>query len=125
MKSDIRSHEDLRIWVRSRELVSSIYELTEQYPNKELFVLTSQMRRAAISIPSNIAEGAARGSTKEFIRFLFIASGSLSELETQILLSVDLGYQDKEDVTELLRFALNLRRQIYATIRSLQDRISS
>ena len=123
MEKEIRNHENLEIWLNSRLLVSDIYLLSAQFPKFELYVLTSQMRRAAISVPSNIAEGAARKSTKEFIRFLLIASGSLSELETQMYLSVDLGYIIKEDVTELRRKILILRRQIYATIRSLSERL--
>ncbi len=69
------------------DLVSNIYKITEFFPNKELYGLTNQIRRAAVSIPSNIAEGAARNSKKEFIQFLYIALGSLSELETQIIIA--------------------------------------
>ncbi len=123
MERGIRNHENLQIWKRSRLMVSEIYILTGKFPKSEMYVLTSQMRRASISVPSNIAEGAARISTKEFIRFLFIASGSLSELETQILLCVDLGYINEEEVIELRKNILILRKQIYATIRSLRERL--
>ena len=121
MEQGIRNHEDLQIWKRSRLLVSDIYILTGRFPKSELYVLTSQMRRAAISVPSNIAEGVARTSTREFIRFLLIASGSLAELETQILLSIDLGYIIDDEVIELRKNVLILRKQIYATIRSLRE----
>jgi four helix bundle protein len=76
-------HKDLDVWKKSMNLVVLIYDITSKFPSDERFGLTSQMRRAAVSIPSNIAEGAARKGDKEFIQFLMIALGSLSELETQ------------------------------------------
>jgi four helix bundle protein len=83
-----RNHRELRVWQASIELVDDIYEATADFPKEELYGLSSQMRRAAISVPSNIAEGCARGGTKELIRFLSIASGSLSELDTQVEIAV-------------------------------------
>jgi len=120
----VRSHLDLKIWINSRELVGELYRITKQFPAEERFDLTSQMRRAVISIPSNIAEGAARGGTKEFIRFLYIASGSFSELETQLLLSVDLGYCSEYEVDDFREKISRIRRQIFATIRQLQMRLA-
>ena len=79
------------------DLVSNIYKITESFPNKELYGLTNQIRRAAVSIPSNIAEGAARNSKKEFIQFLYISLGSLSELETQIIIASRLEYLNNLD----------------------------
>jgi len=76
-------HKDLDVWKRSMDLVQLIYEYTKLFPKEEMYGLTSQMRRAAVSIPSNIAEGAARKGDKEFIQFLMLSLGSLSELETQ------------------------------------------
>lgn len=73
----MRKHQELHVWQHAMDLVEQIYTLTKHFPSEERYGLTSQMRRCAISIPSNIAEGAARGSTKDFIRFLFIARGSL------------------------------------------------
>lgn len=80
------------------ELVTDIYRITGDFPQEEIYGLTSQMRRAAVSIPSNIAEGAARTSNKEFLQFLSIARDSLSELETQIMISRNLGYLSEEGV---------------------------
>lgn len=88
----VQGHRDLLVWQESMALVKIIYQCTATFPKEEIFGLTSQMRRAAVSIPSNIAEGAARNGKREFIQFLGIARGSLSELETQILISRDLGF---------------------------------
>ena len=87
-----RPHENLEAWREAIHMVTVVYGATRTFPKEEVFGLTSQMRRAAISIPSNVAEGAARSSRKEFAHFLNVAKGSLSELETQLLISVKLGY---------------------------------
>ena len=89
-----RKHHDLHVWQEARILVKDIYTVTKQFPREEVYALTSQMRRAAVSVPSNISEGVARTTKKEFLQFLSIARGSLSELETQVLLAGDLGYLD-------------------------------
>jgi four helix bundle protein len=94
------NHKDLDVWKKSMDLVELIYGLTSQFPSDERFGLISQMRRAAVSIPSNIAEGAARKGDKELIQFLMIAIGSLSELETQYLLSVRLRFVDNNEELE-------------------------
>ena len=105
MIKEIRNHKDLEVWKKSMDLVSNIYKITESFPNKELYGLTNQIRRAAVSIPSNIAEGAARNSKKEFIQFLYIALGSLSELETQIIIANRLEYLNNLDtLLEDLKF---------------------
>lgn len=83
----LKTHKDLDVWNKAMELAEKLYLLTEKLPREEQYGLVSQIRRSAVSIPSNIAEGAARNSTKEFIQFLYIALGSLSEIETQILLA--------------------------------------
>lgn len=85
-------HKDLEVWKKSIELVTKVYEITGTFPENEKYSLVSQMRRAAISIPSNIAEGAARNSDKEMLRFLDISLGSLAELETQFIIAENLKY---------------------------------
>jgi four helix bundle protein len=90
--SDIKNHKDLEVWRVSMDFVVEIYQATKVFPQTEIYGLTSQMRRAAVSIPSNIAEGAARKNTKEFIQFLYISQGSLAEIETQLLISERLQY---------------------------------
>jgi four helix bundle protein len=87
-----RTHHNLHVWQESLDLVQDIYQITANFPQEELYSLTSQMRRASVSVPSNIAEGAARNSQKEFLQFLSISRGSLSELETQVLIADKLGY---------------------------------
>jgi len=85
-------HKELNVWKESVEMVTDIYNITKKIPKEEQFGLTNQIRRAAVSIPSNIAEGAARNSNKEFRQFLYIALGSLSELETQLIISNNLNF---------------------------------
>ena len=87
-----KPHHNLEVWKRSLNYVTKIYKITANFPADEKFGLVSQMRRAAVSIPSNIAEGAARNSKKEFINFLHIAQGSTAEFETQILISRNLNF---------------------------------
>lgn len=96
-----RKHHDLRVWQDAMHLVTSVYRETEKLPPDERFGLISQMRRAAVSIPSNIAEGAARETRRDFLRFLSHARGSLAELETQWLIARDLGYREAESELEM------------------------
>jgi len=97
---EIRTHKDLKVWKEAMALAKGIYELTRNFPKEETYGLVSQIRRAAVSIPSNLAEGAARNSNKEFIQYLYVSLGSLAELETQLLLSRDLGYAQSEGIDE-------------------------
>ena len=92
----METHKDLRVWQQSIEMVTSIYLMTQSIPKEEMFGLVSQLRRASVSVPSNIAEGYARGTDKEKLHFLRISSGSMSEVETQLMLSLNLGYIDQE-----------------------------
>jgi len=91
-ESSKRPHEGLEVWRDAMDLVEAIYRFSAQFPDNERFGLTSQLRRAAVSIPSNVAEGAARRSTRDYLRFLSIARGSLSELDTQQQIAIRLGF---------------------------------
>jgi four helix bundle protein len=93
-------HKDLEVWKKSMDLVETIHKLTQTFPDSEKFGLTSQMRRSAVSIPSNIAEGSARKGDKELIHFLPITLGSLSELDTQYTIAVRINYTSKEENIE-------------------------
>jgi len=103
----IRSYKDLEIWKRSIALIKDIYEITGSFPREELYGITSQIRRSAISIPSNIAEGFTRLHNKEYIQFLYIALGSCAELETQIIISNNLKYLD-DSITKRLSDELEI-----------------
>ncbi len=97
----MKPHKNLELWQQAMVLVKGVYEVTAHFPREELFGLTGQMQRAAVSVPSNIAEGAGRGSHKEFLHFLRIARGSLSELDTQIEIARMLGFlPGNESLTE-------------------------
>jgi len=114
----VATHKELNIWKEGIELVTRIYKIAKKFPDEEKFGLISQMRRAAVSVPSNIAEGAARKNDKEFIQFLYIALGSLSELETQIIISTNLGFC-KED--SLLNETEKLIKSVLSFIKYLKS----
>ncbi|MEP6923253.1 MAG: four helix bundle protein [Pyrinomonadaceae bacterium] len=97
----VESYRDWTVWQKSIELVKHIYQLTQNFSADEKFGLVSQMRRAAVSIPSNIAEGQARRTTGDYIRFVSIAEGSLAELDTQLILSIELSYCSKANTKEI------------------------
>jgi four helix bundle protein len=121
--SDSRGHRVLEVWNRSLKYVKRIYQITREFPKEELYGLVSQMRRSAISIPSNIAEGSTRQSTKEYIRFLYIALGSSSELEVQLILSRDLEYVTEEIFNELMEERGEISKMISGQIRSLKTKL--
>lgn len=102
MSTTFKSYRDLEVWQRSMRLAKRIYQVTQSFPSDERFGLTNQLRRASVSVPSNLAEGHARFGAGEFARFISIATGSVAEIETQILLSADLGYLETEFSKELL-----------------------
>ncbi|MGA2405339.1 MAG: four helix bundle protein [Bacteroidales bacterium] len=113
----MKTHKDLNVWQESISLVTLIYEKTKSFPKDELFALTSQIRRSAISIPSNIAEGAARESNKEFLRFLFISQGSISELDTQLLIANNLNFLSKEDYVQISEKLVAIKKMLAGLIK--------
>jgi carbamoyl-phosphate synthase large subunit len=115
----ITHYKDLLVWQKSMLLAREIYKLTAFFPADERYGLTSQMRRSAVSVPSNIAEGQARHGTREFLQFLSHASGSLAELETQILLSIDMGLVRKADSESVLAKVGELQKMLAGLRRSL------
>ncbi len=114
-----RHYKELLIWQKGIALAKSVYHLTEGFPAEERFGLTAQMRRAAVSVPSNIAEGQARHGTREFLAFLSHASGSLAELETQLLLSLEFGYCKQADVSGATDIIAELQKMLVAIRRNL------
>ncbi len=116
-----RHYKDLLIWQKGMILSKLVYKLIARFPPQERFGLTSQLRRAAVSVPSNIAEGQARQGTKEFLQFLSHAEGSLAELETQLLLSVELFFATKEEVAPSLKEIDELQKMIVALKRKLSS----
>ena len=113
---NISSFRELRVWQLGMDLAERIYILTDSFPKSETYGITSQIRRSAVSIPSNLAEGHGRNSTKEFLQFIAISFGSICELETQILLSYRLKYINKDDLETILA----LLTETSKTIRGLQ-----
>ena len=113
----MKSHKDLDVWQRSMELVVIVYEVTRAWPKEELFGLTSQVRRAAVSIPSNLAEGAGRSSKADFNRFLAIAQGSLAEVETQLEIARRIGFSGdfqlmQQHVDSIRRMLIGLQKSL-------------
>jgi four helix bundle protein len=116
------THKDLIVWQKAFGLAVAVHQVSARFPRHELFGLTSQLRRAAISVPSNIAEGAARRTTRDFLCFLHIARGSLAELETQLLLGREVGYLDDVAGNKLLQDLAEVGRLINAFIVGLRRR---
>lgn len=118
----LRSFEDLIVWQQAMLLAREIYKLVQVLPVEERYALSDQMRRAAVSIPSNIAEGQARNTSKEFIQFLHIAKGSNAELITQLLLCVDFGYLTEEQIRYARQLSYKVAQLLSALIRSLKNK---
>ena len=121
-KNPARGYRDLLVWQKGMALARDVYQLTRSFTSEEKFGLVSQMRRAAVSIPSNIAEGQARKSTGEFVQFISTAEGSLAELDTQVQLSVDLGFSDPTHVARVSDAVTELKRMLNGLRRSLLKR---
>ncbi len=115
------SFRELKVWQKSYDLSLVIYSMTKTFPKEELFGLVSQIRRCAISIPSNIAEGHARKSKKEFIQFLYVAYGSSSELETQLQLAFDLKYINKNNYLETTSLLIEVRKMLNSLISKIDS----
>lgn len=116
----IKTHKDLDVWQRSIKFVTDIYQLTSQFPQEEKFGLVSQLRRSAISIPSNIAEGSARKGKTEFRQFLYIALSSAAELDTQLIIANNLGFV-KEDFDTIVKELNTISRMLQGLIKSLNN----
>jgi len=113
-------HSDLEVWKKAIDFVADVYKITGNFPKEEVYGLTSQIRRAAVSIPSNIAEGSARQSDKEFIQFLYVALGSLVETETQLIISKEIGYLN--DISYLSQEVENIRKMLVGLIKHLKGK---
>ena len=119
--SQVQSYRDLIVWQRAMDVATATYELTRAYPRDELFGLTSQSRRAASSVPANIAEGYGRASKQAYINFLRIAQGSLKELETHLLLAERVGVTSPGSIQPILEHTEEIGRMLKALIGKLQD----
>jgi four helix bundle protein len=117
----IKSFRDLRVWQIGIELVRIVYELTSRFPRNEVYGLASQMQRATVSVPSNIAEGHARESTKEYLQHLSIAQASLAELETQVEIAKQINYISEADSSQMIERISSLGRQLFALRNALTN----
>ena len=122
-ESKTSGYKDLLVWQKGNDLVKRIYQTTQSFPAEEKFGLVSQMRRAAVSIPSNIAEGQARHTTGEFIQFISHAEGSVAELETQLIIAIELGYCNRAVTDDTPRLLSELRRMLNSLRRSLRRKL--
>jgi four helix bundle protein len=118
----LKNYKELKVWQKSYQFCLDIYKLTKGFSKEERYGLTSQIRRSAVSVPSNIAEGYGRKSTPEYLRFLYIAYGSNCELETQLLLTGDLGYIKSDKFKEIQKDLAEVERMLKALIKSLENK---
>jgi four helix bundle protein len=120
----MQTHKNLKVWQRSISFVTEIYRVTSEFPREEIYCMVSQLRRAAISIPSNIAEGSARRNTREYIQFLHVSLGSAAEIETQIIISINLGFimQDKAGIIQAE--LEEIIRMLSGLIKAIADKIA-
>ncbi len=123
--AEIKTHKDLLVWKKSLDLVEQIYKITKQFPKEELYGITNQMRRCAVSIPANIAEGSGRKNKAEFIQFLHIALGSASELETHLIISQRLGFLSINSYDEIMNALNEIIKMTCGLINSLNSTRSS
>jgi four helix bundle protein len=122
METKTRSYKDLVVWQKGISLAKTVYQLTKKYPSEERFGLVAQMRRAAVSVPSNIAEGQARHTTGEFILFISHAEGSVAELDTQLILGIELNFCSAADAEQAFGLINELRKMLNVLRRKLMAR---
>lgn len=120
----MKTHKDLDVWKKSVLLVTSIYEVTKAFPKDEVYGITNQIRRTAVSIPSNIAEGSARQGDKEFAQFLYISLGGLSELETQLIIANNLKYLTLNDYEFTIDLLEEIRKMLLSLIKFVKKQDS-
>jgi four helix bundle protein len=120
----MHNFKDLNVWKKSLQLVKEVYIITAKYPKEEKFGLTSQIRRSAISIPSNIAEGCGRKTQKDFCNFLYIAQGSSFEFETQLILSFELGFIEEKVFENTVSKLNEIQKMLNGLINSIENKIS-
>jgi len=118
----MRTHKDLNVWKKAIEFVSVIYSVTNKFPDTERYGLTNQIRRASVSIPSNIAEGSARNHNKEFIQFLYISLSSAAEVDTQIRISLNLGFLSKAEAELTLDELESISKMLQGLIKSIKNK---
>jgi len=121
-KISARNYRELIVWQEGIKLAKAVYKLTEKFPRQETYALADQVRRAVVSVPSNIAEGQARKAPADFRRFSHISLGSLAEVDTQLVLAQEFGYLSKEELNDLDEQIQPLRKKLYALINSLPAR---
>jgi len=121
----IGSHKNLDVWKKSMDLVTQVYSLTKTFPKEELYGLSSQMRRAAISIPSNLAEGRSKRTTRDYIRVANMSYGSASELETQLIIAKNLGFAAEDQLNAVINELTEIGKMLYGLVTSLEKKPSS
>jgi four helix bundle protein len=120
MGNSVKSFHDLVAWQQAMELVTEVYKMSQKFPKEEVFGLTSQIRRAAVSIPSNIAEGRGKSSTGEFQQFLYHARGSLAEVETQLLIALNLGYLEKPEIAHIMELINRVGKLLHGLLTAIK-----
>jgi four helix bundle protein len=120
--AEIKSYRDLDVWKLSMDLAQKVYEITERFPKRDLYGIVSQMTRSASSVPANIAEGYGRMSRAEYLRFLYIARGSLTEFETHLILAVRIGRVSREEIKELWDISQSISKMLRRLILALKKK---
>ena len=121
----VNTYKDLIVWQKAMEMTIALYQIVRKLPKEETYALGEQMRRAAVSVPSNIAEGFGRNSKKEYIQFLFIANGSVCELETQLILCVRLKYLTEQEIQPIINLLDEIKKIIMTITKKLSDNTST